>query len=71
MLEILNNPLLGYLVLLHLGLTLLAHRRAIASFLDDCSDGNVERLERERRQRAVASARARALLHMMQSRRVC
>lgn len=46
--EILTNPLLGYLVLLHLGLTCLAHRRTIAQFLDDCSDGNVERLERER-----------------------
>lgn len=46
--EILANPLLGYLVLLHLGLTLIAHRGAIAAFLDDCSDGNVERLERER-----------------------
>lgn len=69
--EILTNPLLGYLVLLHLGLTVIAYRGAIVAFLDACSDGNVERLERERRQRAVAAARARALLRMMQPHRVC
>lgn len=46
--DLISNPILGHLVLLHLGLTCLAHRRTIAQFLDDCSDGNVERLERER-----------------------
>lgn len=63
--DILNDPVLGHLVLLHLGLTMLAHRRTIAQFLDDCSDGNVERLERERRRKAAQAARARAWLHMI------
>lgn len=63
--EIFANPILGYLVLLHLGLTCIAHRRTIAQFLDDCSDGNVERLERERRRKAAQAARARAWLHMI------
>jgi hypothetical protein len=68
--DLISNPIWGHMALLHMGLTCLAYRRTIAQFLDDCSDGNVERLEREHRQRAVAAARARPLLFMMQSHRV-
>ena len=61
------NPLDGltWLVLLHLALVALGRRRMIIQFLDDCSNGNVERLERERRGRAIHAARARAVLSMM------
>jgi hypothetical protein len=52
--DLISNPMWGNLVLLHMGLTCLAHRRTIAQFLDDCSDGNVERLERERLNRIEA-----------------
>lgn len=64
------GDLVTKLILLHLALVALGHRRMIGQFLDDCSNGNVERLERERRARAINAARARAILSMMHHTRV-
>lgn len=53
------------LVLVLLLTGLIFHR-----FMLDCTDGNVERLIREHRQKTLMAARARVLLAMMRKERV-